>query len=216
MNLDLFENLAPPASSQSLGAEASVLRGFALPFVSELLPALAAIEAAAPARQMLTPGGLKMSAAMTNCGPLGWVTDRQGYRYTRADPITGRPWPAMPAVLRRLAQEAAQRAGFDDFEPDACLVNRYLPGARLTLHQDRNEVDHAAPIVSVSLGIPAVFLFGGARRGDPVQRTPLHHGDAVVWGGVDRLRYHGVAPIKEAHHPLLGRLRINLTLRKAG
>lgn len=200
----------------SIGQEAFVLRGFALPSVAGLLSAIGNIEAAAPFRHMVTPGGFTMSVALTNCGPLGWTTDVHGYRYSPIDPRTGRPWPAMPALLAQLAREAAHAAGFDGFTPDACLVNRYLPGSRLSLHQDRDERDFSSPIVSVSLGMAASFLFGGHRRGDPVARVPLEHGDVVVWGGVDRLRYHGIAPVKDRPHPLLGSERINLTLRRAG
>ncbi len=157
-----------------------------------------------------------MSVALTNCGALGWTTDRQGYRYTGTDPINGQPWPAMPSVFSQLAQAAAQAAGFPGFAPDACLVNRYQPGARLALHQDKDERDHSAPIVSVSLGMAAIFLFGGLARADRPAKVPLQHGDVVVWGGVDRLRFHGVLPLKGDPHPLLGGQRINLTLRKAG
>lgn len=216
-NLDLFDaEEAPVATRERIGERAIVLRGLALSYVPELLPALEAIGRAAPFRHMTTPGGLHMSVALTNCGALGWTSDAHGYRYTRCDPQTGQPWPAMPAPFLRLARAAAAEAGFEDFRPDACLVNRYLPGTRLSLHQDRDEHDFAAPIVSVSLGIPAVFLFGGHARADRAARIPLHHGDVVVWGGPDRLRYHGVLPVKEAHHPLLGGQRINFTFRKAG
>ena len=156
-----------------------------------------------------------MSVAMTNCGEAGWVTDRSGYRYDAIDPLTGRPWPAMPSAFTDLACAAAATAGFSDFSPDACLVNRYEPGARLSLHQDRNERDFNAPIVSVSLGLPAVFLFGGAQRSARPRRVPLVHGDVVVWGGPARLNFHGVMPLKEGHHPLLGPCRMNLTFRKA-
>lgn len=201
---------------QRLGAQALLLRGFALPWVDELLPALAAVEAAAPFRHMLTPGGQSMSVALTNCGALGWISDRRGYRYSPIDPLSGRPWPALPPAFAQLARAAAAAAGFTDFAPDACLVNRYLPGTRMSLHQDRDERSLAHPIVSVSLGIPAVFLFGGLDRREPAQRVPLGHGDAVVWGGEDRLRYHGILPVREAVHPLLGAQRINFTLRKAG
>jgi alkylated DNA repair protein (DNA oxidative demethylase) len=180
-----------------------------------LLQAIGAVVAAAPFRHMLTPGGRRMSAAMSNCGEWGWVTDRAGYRYAGADPQTGHAWPPMPEPIARLAVEAAARAGFPRFAPDACLINRYEPGARLTLHQDRDEHDFAAPIVSVSLGLPAVFLFGGERRRDPQLRVRLAHGDVVVWGGPARLRYHGVLPLAEGDHALTGRCRINLTLRKA-
>ncbi len=219
MNLSLFadEEQAPAAPAPLVpGTSASMLlRGFALPYVARLLPALDAIAHAAPLRHMLTPGGLPMSVAMSSCGLLGWVTDRRGYRYAALDPASGQPWPPMPAVFLRLAQEAALAAGYADFNPDACLVNRYAPGARMALHQDRDERDFTAPIVSVSLGLPATFLFGGAARADKAARIPLLHGDVVVWGGVDRLRFHGVAPLKEGEHALLGAQRINLTFRKA-
>jgi len=201
---------------EQLGEQACVLRGRALAVASDLLSAVADIEAEAPFRHLVTPGGLRMSVAMTNCGTLGWTSDRRGYRYTRDDPDTGRHWPAMPPLFLELARGAAQEAGFDGFVPDACLVNRYEPGTRLSLHQDKDELDFAAPIVSVSLGIPAVFLFGGLARSDTTRRVPLMHGDVVVWGGADRLRFHGVAPLKEAHQPLVGARRINLTFRKAG
>lgn len=214
---DLFaDHSAAEPREQRLGAQALLLRGFALPWVDELLPALAAVEAAAPFRHMLTPGGQSMSVALTNCGTLGWISDGRGYRYSPVDPLSGRPWPALPQAFAQLARAAAAAAGFADFAPDACLVNRYLPGTRMSLHQDRDERSLAHPIVSVSLGIPALFLFGGHDRRDPAQRVPLVHGDVVVWGGEDRLRYHGILPIREAVHPLLGAQRINFTLRKAG
>ncbi|AZY53852.1 DNA oxidative demethylase AlkB [Bordetella avium] len=213
MQPDFF---AADESRIALSAQACVLRGLALPHVQALLAALAHIEAEAPPRRMVTPGGFTMSAAMTNCGALGWTTDRRGYRYRPDDPQTGRPWPPMPALFSRLAAEAAQAAGFAGFRPDACLINHYAPGARMSLHQDRNERDFEAPIVSVSLGLPAVFLFGGMRREDRPGRIVLHHGDVAVWGGVDRLRFHGVLPLADGEHPLLGRQRINLTLRQAG
>ena len=165
---------------------------------------------------MVTPGGFTMSVGLTNCGALGWTTDRRGYRYTSADPMTGRPWPAMPSAFMELACAAALAAGFPGYEPDACLVNRYVPGARVTLHQDKNERDFDAPIVSVSLGMTATFLFGGLKRADPTAKIPLHHGDIAVWGGEDRLRFHGVKPLKEEAHSLLGHERINLSFRKAG
>jgi alkylated DNA repair protein (DNA oxidative demethylase) len=203
-------------SEQRLGPGTLLLRGFALADADALVAGVHAIAAAAPFRHMITPGGFRMSVAMTNCGALGWITERSGYRYDALDPESGKPWPAMPDVLRELAARAAARAGFDGFTPDACLVNRYEPGARLTLHQDRNERDFAAPIVSISLGVPATFLYGGLKRADRTLRVPLSHGDLMVWGGPDRMRYHGVAPLKESSHPAFGAARINLTLRKAG
>jgi len=212
---DLFAPAGPPEPLK-LGPGACVLPGFAQAQVDELLLAIAGIEAQAPFRQMVTPGGFTMSVAMTNCGALGWVTDRRGYRYTETDPESGKPWPAMPPVFMRLAADAARAAGYADFAPDACLINRYMPGARLTLHQDRNERDFSAPIVSVSLGMDATFLFGNVERAGRVRRIALHHGDVVVWGGEDRLRFHGVAPLADAPHALLGSRRINLTFRKAG
>lgn len=216
MTLALFDDSSLAGAREALGAQAVVLRGFALPYLDSVLPALSLIENQAPFRQMVTPGGYTMSVALTNCGALGWTSDERGYRYSRRDPQTGQLWPDMPESFLRLAQLAAAEAGFKNFQPDACLINRYLPGARLSLHQDKNEKDFSQPIVSVSLGNPAVFLFGGLTRQDKASRTPLFHGDVVVWGGEDRLRYHGVLALKEADHLLMGRQRINFTFRKAG
>ncbi|MGB6145320.1 MAG: DNA oxidative demethylase AlkB [Rhodanobacter sp.] len=217
ISADLFAATPAPARrDEPLCEGAMVLRGFALASEAVLLQALDAITAQAPFRHLVTPGGLRMSVAMTNAGPLGWVSDRRGYRYDPIDPDSGRPWPPMPAVFLQLADAAAAHAGFTGFVPDACLLNRYEAGARLSLHQDRDERDLGQPIVSVSLGIPAVFLFGGLQRADRPQRVPLAHGDVVVWGGPARLRYHGVLPLKPHHHPLLGETRINLTFRRAG
>jgi DNA oxidative demethylase len=201
---------------EAIGTRGYVLRGFALLCVDTFLHIIEALAQRAAFRHMATPGGFAMSVAMTNCGRLGWTTDRHGYRYSETDPETGLPWPTMPVAFSRLAQEAAAAAGFADFEPDACLINRYLPGNRLSLHQDKNERDLNSPIVSMSLGMSAVFLFGGQERTDKAVRISLIHGDVVVWGGEDRLRYHGVMPLKDSPHPLLGRQRINLTFRKAG
>lgn len=217
MTPDLFEDVEQGRTwREELCAGAVVLRRFAVPDETAIFAALRGVTDAAPFRHMVTPGGFRMSVAMTNCGRYGWVTDRKGYRYDALDPENGEPWPALPDVFRRLARNAAASAGFRGLEPDACLVNRYEPGARLSLHQDRNERDFGEPIVSVSLGIAAVFLFGGLRRQDKPARVPLAHGDVVVWGGPARLRFHGVMPLKENHHPLTGGHRINLTLRKAG
>jgi alkylated DNA repair protein (DNA oxidative demethylase) len=214
MTHDLFDS-GVADTLQPLGEGACVLRGFARARAEALLAAVHAVIERAPVRQMITPGGKKMAVAMTNCGPLGWISDRRGYRYVAVDPLTGEPWPAMPAEFTSLAREAAERAGFDGFAPDACLVNRYETGTRLSLHQDRDEQDYGQPIVSVSLGVDAVFLFGGAKRSDPTVRIPLEHGDVVVWGGPARLRFHGVLPVEAAEHPLTGTLRYNLTFRKA-
>jgi alkylated DNA repair protein (DNA oxidative demethylase) len=217
MTFDLFADLDPvQQADERLGEQACVLRGFALPQVAALLPALDDIVSQAAFRHMVTPGGFTMSVALSNCGALGWVSDRRGYRYGRQDPETGLDWPPLPTVFQQLAHDAAHRAGFADFVPDACLINRYLPGTRMSLHQDRNERDPSAPIVSVSLGLPASFQFGGHARSDKTQKVVLQHGDVVVWGGVDRLRFHGVLPLKPGIHPLLGEKRINLTFRKAG
>lgn len=211
--LDLFE---PTEREQRLGPGAVLLRGFALPQVPAMVAAIAAVASASPFRHLVTPGGFTMSVAMTNCGALGWTSDRLGYQYTAIDPESGAPWPAMPAVFAQLASEAAAAAGFEHFEPDACLVNRYTPGARLSLHQDRNERDYTAPIVSVSLGMRATLLWGGLARSGPTLKVALRHGDVVVWGGADRLRYHGVSPLEDEPHALLGRQRFNLTFRQAG
>ena len=215
--LSLFDDGAKvETKAEQLAPGAVVLRGFALPAETELLAGVEGVMARAPFRHMITPGGFRMSVGMTNCGSLGWVTDRSGYRYDAVDPESGKEWPPMPASFLKLAQDAAASAGSPGFVPDACLINRYQPGARLSLHQDKNESDFGQPIVSVSLGIPAVFLFGGMNRADKPSRVDLRHGDVVVWGGPGRLRYHGVMPLKEGDHPLVGRHRINLTFRKAG
>lgn len=214
--IDAIDANAPsPPSRALLAPGAMLLRGFAAADATALLADLQGVLAAAPLRQMVTPSGFRMSVGMTNCGALGWVSDRAGYRYDAVDPETGQRWPALPASFLSLARHAAAAAGFADFTPDACLVNRYEPGARLTLHQDRNERDLREPIVSVSLGLPALFLFGGAKRSDPTTRVPLAHGDVVVWGGPARLRYHAVLALKDGQHAATGRCRINLTLRRA-
>ncbi len=192
-----------------------LLRSFAVPLEAALSDVVRDVSAVAPFRHMITPGGFRMSVAMTNCGAFGWVSDESGYRYSPTDPESGRTWPAMPPLLADLAGRAAAAAGFEGFTPDACLVNRYAPGTRLTLHQDKDERDMGQPIVSVSLGVPAVFLFGGVKRNERALRLNLTHGDVVVWGGPARLRYHGVATLKADEHPFAGAERINLTLRRA-
>jgi DNA oxidative demethylase len=213
---DLFaeDELDRPAKLP-LAPCAVLLRGRALAVAGPLLAAIAKIAAKSPFRRMITPGGFEMSVAMTNCGAAGWITDRTGYRYEKLDPLTGRPWPPMPDLFRSLAGESAAEAGFASFVPDGCLINRYEPGTRLSLHQDRNERDYSAPIVSVSLGLPATFQFGGLERSDKPIRVPLRHGDIVVWGGSARLAHHRVFALKEGHHPATGSLRFNLTFRKA-
>jgi len=211
--LPIFDQ--PPFADrcEELAPGAWVLRGFAFDQGEALLREMERIAAHAPFRHLVTPGGKTMSVAMTNCGKLGWFSDRRGYRYTAIDPETGAAWAAMPALFARLARAAAHEAGFDDYAPDVCLINRYDLGTRLTLHQDQDERDHHSPIVSVSLGLPATFLFGGLARKDPQQRVPVVHGDVVVWGGPSRMRYHGVLPIKDGEHPLTGPRRYNLTFR---
>ncbi|WP_150776293.1 DNA oxidative demethylase AlkB [Pseudomonas fluorescens] len=215
---DLFADHEPEQRprAEQIGEQSWVLHGFALPLIEQILPALDAILAVAPLRHMVTPGGFSMSVGTSSCGALGWITDRHGYRYSSVDPLSDLPWPAMPQVFSTLAQSAAVRAGFTDFNADSCLINRYIPGAKMSLHQDKDEKAYSAPIVSLSLGLPAMFLFGGFSRSDKSQRIALLHGDMVVWGGVDRLRYHGVLPIKQGRHPRLGEQRINLTFRMAG
>lgn len=215
MAADLFETIGDARPARETIADGAVLlRGFVRPFEAELIPALRAIVKQAPFRHLITPGGHRMSVAMTNCGSLGWVSDPSGYRYDPIDPDTGLNWPVMPEVLRRLAAAAADEAGFTGFTPEACLINRYVPGAKLSLHQDKDELDYGAPIVSISLGLPATFLFGGLKRSDTPRRYRLEHGDVAVWGGPSRLFYHGVAPLADGEHGVLGRQRINLTFRK--
>jgi alkylated DNA repair protein (DNA oxidative demethylase) len=209
---ELFETTA---GILELAPGAMVFRGFATPCGRDLLDTITRIAKVSSFRHMTTPGGWRMSAALTNCGPVGWVTDRSGYRYDSVDPETARPWPAMPALFSDLARRAASQAGFANFEPDACLMNRYEPGARLSLHQDKNEEDFSQPIVSISLGLPATFLFGGSNRSDRPRRIHLRHGDVAVWGGLARMAYHGIDPLDEGEHPATGAFRYNLTLRRA-
>jgi alkylated DNA repair protein (DNA oxidative demethylase) len=210
----LFEDDAPPPAREPLEEGAVLLRGFATPDAAALVSEIGRIAEAAPFRHLVVPGGHTMSVAMTNCGRVGWVSDRTGYRYDPIDPATGRPWPALPAVFLDLARRAAGEGGFAHYDPDACLINRYAAGAKLGLHQDRDEEDPVSPIVSVSLGLPATFLWGGRHRSDPVRRMRLESGDVAVWGGPARFVYHGVAPLKAGDHPLTGDVRLNLTFRK--
>jgi DNA oxidative demethylase len=212
MSRDLFASDTP----QALTAATFLLPGFALTDQDRLWRDIQKVLQISPLRHMQTPGGFTMSVAMSNCGQLGWISDRKGYRYSTADPLTGNPWPAMPATMLTLASQAAVVCGFERFLPDACLINRYAPGTRMSLHQDKNEVDYSAPIVSVSLGVDAIFQLGGMQRSDKTSRIALQHGDVLVWGGEDRLRFHGVLPIKPQQHSFVGPDRINLTFRKAG
>jgi alkylated DNA repair protein (DNA oxidative demethylase) len=212
--LDLFADEEP--WQEPLAPGAVILRRFATQEARALLDGIEQVAAQSPFRHMITPGGYTMSVAMTNCGNLGWATNARGYLYASEDPLTQRPWPLMPEAFRTLCDAAAQAAGYPDFTPDACLINRYAPGAKLSLHQDKDEPDLRAPIVSVSLGLPAVFQFGGLKRNDPVARVMLEQGDVVVWGGESRLFYHGILPLKAGQHPDTGEYRYNLTFRQAG
>jgi len=214
--MNLFERVSQTeASKEMLCPGAVMLRKFAQKYETELFEGLRKVTAKAPFRHMVTPGGFRMSVAMTNCGAFGWITDETGYRYDRVDPETNATWPEMPDCFLKLGSSAATEVGFDEFLPDACLINRYEPGSKLSLHQDKNERDFEQPIVSVSLGVSAMFLFGGSRRNDDTERIPVEHGDVIVWGGPARLRYHGVMALKEGFHPLAGGRRFNLTFRKA-
>lgn len=212
---DLFgqsDNEAPLA----IGPGAFCFKGVIAQDAAEILQAVKHVVAKARFRHLTTPGGRRMSVAMSNCGLQGWVSDHAGYRYQATDPITGQPWPDMPEVLLATARSLARRAGYDNFNPDVCLINRYRAGDRMGLHQDKDEGNVTAPIVSLSLGMPATFIWGGLQRTGPTQRFVLEHGDVVVWGGEDRLRFHGVAPLKAGEHPLTGKCRINITFRQTG
>ena len=217
MNLDLFDLSNNGESwTETICDDAIVLRQHLTSRSDELLAAIKSVENIAPFRQMKTAGGFTMSAALTGCGDYGWISDRRGYRYSKTDPLTEQPWPDMPETLRKIAKECALKAGYLDYRPDACLINRYVPGAKMSLHQDKDEQDFTAPIVSISLGVPATFLFGGLERSDKTIKVPVMHGDVVVWGGKSRLCFHGVSAIKSAYHPFWGESRINITFRVAG
>ncbi len=216
MTDDLFAAVGGlPKQKEALADGAFLLHGYACDQANDFLEAVHRMALQSPFRQIETPGGYRMSVAMTNCGAVGWTSDRHGYRYSAIDPLTGHPWPAMPADFQDFAREIAAEAGFPGFSPDVCLINRYAPGTKLSLHQDKDEVDLLAPIVSVSLGLPAIFVLGGLKRQDPGRRLGLRHGDVLVWGGPSRLRHHAVLPIKEGHHQATGNCRINLTFRQA-
>jgi len=217
MNFDLFDlSNNGEVWTESITDDAVVLRQFLVSRSDELAEAIKAIEQQAPFRHMKTAGGFTMSAAITGCGKYGWISDRRGYRYSKVDPVTEQPWPEMPKILYEVGQQCAHEAGYSNYQPDACLINRYVPGAKMSLHQDKDEQDFTAPIVSISLGVPATFLFGGPQRSDKTIKVPVTHGDVVVWGGKSRLFFHGVSPIKQAYHPFRGDNRINITFRVAG
>lgn len=215
MTLDLFADQPLEERIEPICEGAVILRGAAAEEAPELIETIRENFAVSPPRQMKTPGGHTMSVAMSCCGEYGWVTDEKGYRYQAEDPVMGRPWPSMPARFSKLASEMASQAGFPDFVPDACLINRYEPGSKMGLHQDKDEMDFSQPIVSVSLGLPQVFQFGGTTRSERPVKIPLQHGDVVVWGGASRLRYHGVLTLKAGNHPMTGACRYNLTFRRA-
>ena len=215
LNGELFDD-DTHAAHELLLPGAVLLRRFALAEQDSLISAVSQVLALAPLRQMITPGGFRMSVATTSCGQLGWISDRRGYRYSSVDPLTDQPWPVLPHSFFTLAQSAAMHAGYTDFVPDACLINRYGVGNRMSLHQDRNEKDFSQPIVSVSLGLPVTFQLGGLERSDKALKVRLEHGDVLVWGGPSRLRFHGVLPLKAGAHTSLGEQRINLTFRRAG
>jgi DNA oxidative demethylase len=207
--------LFPEFQSVELAPGAQLLRGAAEACAIELLSEIQAVITVSPLRTVATPMGKSMSVEMTNCGDVGWVSDRTGYRYETIDPVTNLAWPAMPALFAKLASGAAARAGFTDFHPDACLINRYAVGSKMGLHQDRDEQDFTQPIVSVSLGLPINFKFGGSKRNSPTTKTELRHGDVVVFGGPSRLAFHGVGTLRRGQHPLVGPYRFNLTFRRA-
>ena len=212
--MDLFKNDLLDSTPVPLADGAILLRGFLQEV--QVLADLSTILAVSPLRNMITPGGFTMSVAMTNCGDLGWITDRKGYRYASLDPLSNQPWQTIPLSFLALASAAAAQAGFANFVPDACLINQYKTGARMALHQDKDEQDFSQPIVSVSLGVPAVFQFGGLKRSDKPIKVTLNHADVIVWGGKSRLNYHGILPLKANNHADFGAYRYNLTFRKAG
>jgi DNA oxidative demethylase len=216
--VDLFDDL--PLLAEDLhtviAPGAVLMRAFGRADDVDILQAVESVIAQAPLRHLQTPGGYTMSIQTTRCGSMGWVSEPGGYRYAPSNPSTRAPWPAMPQCLLDFAVRAATEAGYPDFVPDSCMVNQYLPGNKLGLHQDRDERDLRAPVVSLSLGLPAIFLFGGLQRTGKTQRYRLAHGDVVVWGGPSRLAFHGVLPVADGDHALVGRRRVNVTFRKVG
>jgi DNA oxidative demethylase len=216
--VDLFDDLPLLAEDLHtvLAPGAVLMRAFGRADDVDILQAVESVIAQAPLRHLQTPGGYTMSIQTTRCGSMGWVSEPGGYRYAPSNPSTRAPWPAMPQCLLDFAVRAATEAGYPDFVPDSCMINQYLPGNKLGLHQDRDERDLRAPVVSLSLGLPAIFLFGGLQRTGKTQRYRLAHGDVVVWGGPSRLAFHGVLPVADGDHALVGRRRVNVTFRKVG
>ncbi|THJ30850.1 DNA oxidative demethylase AlkB [Lampropedia aestuarii] len=213
-SFDLFAD-SPEEQRVALGPQAVVLRQKASPLAAELVARIEDVLQHSPLYQMATPGGKPLSVRTTSCGTHGWSSDPTGYSYVRHHPLTDQAWPEIPAAWSALATEAAQEAGFAQFAPDTCLINQYGLDSKMALHQDRSEQDLRQPVVSISLGMSALFLWGGMQRSDKPAHVLLHHGDMVVWGGVDRLRFHGIKHLTGAPHPQLGAMRYNLTLRRA-
>jgi len=201
--------------SVEIAPGAMLFRAAAESSAEVLLREIENVIAVSPLRRVTTPMGKSMSVEMTNCGRAGWVSDRSGYRYEALDPLSGKPWSPMPGMFSELATRTALLAGYQHFVPDVCLINRYSVGSKMGLHQDRDEQDFSQPIVSVSLGLPITFKFGGLRRTDTTRSVVLHHGDVVVFGGEARLAYHGVGTLRRGSHPLTGAYRFNLTFRAA-
>ena len=213
---DLFQDQPPDLPErQALGPESWLLRHTLQTTACHLMADIHTLTATHPFQHMVTRGGHTMSVATSSYGSYGWVSDAQkGYRYASSNIETGQPWPPIPAHWLALATALAEKAGFNGFHPDSALINRYAVGARMGLHQDRDEATLAWPIVSLSLGLPARFMFGGKQRQAPVKDFTLLHGDVVVWGGADRLRFHGIRPLKAGHHSLTGPYRYNITFRR--
>ena len=206
--------LFPDLDAVTIGPGAVLYRGVVVAQADELLKSVKEVVTQSPFRRVVTPMGKPMSVEMTNCGDVGWVSDPSGYRYEQIDPVTGCAWPVMPQRFREVAHVCAFRAGYEGFHPDACLINRYSAGSKMGLHQDRDEMDFSQPIVSVSLGLPITFNFGGYSRTSPTIKIRLQHGDAVVFGGESRLAFHGVGTLRRGEHPLTGNYRFNLTFRR--
>lgn len=208
---DLFSNNRPPI--EEIYPDLFVLANFV--DTNPLMVQVERITKVSPFRKMMTPNGHYTGVALTNCGDFGWTSDRNEYRYSSSDPLNNQPWLAIPESFKALAKNAAHVAGFKDFEPDACLINQYLIGTKLGSHQDKNEKDFSQPIVSVSIGLSAVFqIFGNQRAGQAINYR-LYDGDVVVWGNSARLCYHGVRTLSAAELDPTCQQRINITFRKS-